>query len=320
MSRFNEISSRLPPTTFGVIVLCCVLYLVQAIANAPPLQRVTMCPHNVIVLHEYYRIMTSALYHGGLLHITMNMVSTLALSSLLERELGTIRHFLSVLVAILFTSLIYLLVALIASDVFAYNALMYQQAAGFSGVLFHMLVLETSLVGAGGDRTLFGFVNVPSWLYPWVLLVVLQLFMPNLSLLGHLSGMISGHFQLYGIFDVLVLPSEDTLRNMDQWRCLQWLARLPQFAATPSGLTLTRSSVNFPQLQCNCGRTTVRCVVHAMESVKVIIFGRGSVANANIQMCAEQPQYHIGDERDTNDETLSDPLLLAAGERASEMV
>ena len=100
------------------------------------------------------------------MHIAMNMLSTVALSGQLERELGTLRHVHSVAWAILCSNSIYMIVAYLLSILFMYDHLMYQHSVGFSGILFHMLVLECQ---AGGSRNIFGVVSVPAWVYPWVL-------------------------------------------------------------------------------------------------------------------------------------------------------
>lgn len=173
-NRLLDTPRLLPPSTFLIVGVCISCYLLQVTTGLVPLHHVTMCPRLVIYWHEYYRIVTSAFFHGDFMHIAMNMMSALALSSLLEQEMGTIRHFVSVLWAVLVTNAIYLLVAYLASVVFHTDDLMYQHAVGFSGVLFHMLVLESSLsLGIGNSRSLFGFASVPSWLYPWVLYVVM---------------------------------------------------------------------------------------------------------------------------------------------------
>jgi hypothetical protein len=41
-------------------------------------------------------------------------------------------------------------------------------------------------------RSLFGFCNVPAAVYPWALLILLQIMMPGISFLGHLSGILCG--------------------------------------------------------------------------------------------------------------------------------
>ncbi len=64
-------------------------------------------------------------------------------------------------------------------------------AVGFSGVLFALTVQE-SFLGAGSSRSLFGLVNVPSKLYPWAMLVAMQLILPGVSFEGHLAGLLVG--------------------------------------------------------------------------------------------------------------------------------
>jgi hypothetical protein len=116
------------------------------------------------------------------------------------------------------------------------------RSAGFSGVLFHYVVLEVSESRGAGTRALFGLASVPDRWYPWALyvsrrpspalcapacalhlraffasislprapchaslflrplqrfsLVAIQIFMPGVSFLGHLSGILSGNLQL----------------------------------------------------------------------------------------------------------------------------
>ena len=60
----------------------------------------------------------------------------------------------------------------------------------YSGILFAFASLE-SFLSPAPTRSLFGMITVPTRLYPWALLIVLQL-LPNISLLGHLSGLIVG--------------------------------------------------------------------------------------------------------------------------------
>jgi hypothetical protein len=44
--------------------------------------------------------------------------------------------------------------------------------------------------------------------YPWALLILFQLLMPRVSLLGHLSGILSGFAYTYGLFHWLLLRPE----------------------------------------------------------------------------------------------------------------
>lgn len=70
-------------------------------------------------------------------------------------------------------------------------------------------------------------------------MIVLQLLVPGLSFAGHLSGIVAGTLQLYGLLDC-VMPSETKLLEMDEWACFGCLRALPSFVATTtdSGLPL----------------------------------------------------------------------------------
>jgi hypothetical protein len=56
-------------------------------------------------------------------------------------------------------------------------------AAGFSGVIFAMAVDESSL-SPFPTRSIFGLFSVPTRVYPWVLMLLIQLIMPGVSLVG----------------------------------------------------------------------------------------------------------------------------------------
>lgn len=241
----------------------------------------TMCPRMILYLREYYRIITSALFHGNLMHIGMNMLSTFHLSAVLEKRLGTIHHLISTLWAILLTSLFYVLVACLASFVIGYDAWMYEHAVGFSGVLFHFCVLECNMM-SNQSRNLFGMVNVPAYLYPWALLIVLQMFMPNLSLLGHISGIATGSMKYYGLLQFTSVGAET-----DSWTVFSWLARYPAFAPAPSGggevrlfqepLALVHSLRQFI-------RSMFKLLSNVLETVSVCLFGRGHRLNSNSRL------------------------------------
>lgn len=100
-------------------------------------------------------------------------------------------------------------------------AYLYSSAVGFSGVLFAMAVDEASLSPAA-TRSLFGLFSVPTKLYPWVLMLVLQLVLPNVSFLGHLSGVLIGFAHTWGAF-AWAIPSLVTLRKVE---AAPWFGRI----------------------------------------------------------------------------------------------
>jgi membrane associated rhomboid family serine protease len=287
MSRSQEILRDIPPTTLWIIGLCTLLYVLQLILDLN-LNTVTLCPHLVLYLHEYYRIITSCFFHADLMHVGMNMVSTAAISSILEKRFGTLRHLVTTLWSVLLTSCVYILVALFLSLGLGYDSLMYQHALGFSGVIFHMSILECSLA-PNRSRSVFGFFSVPSYLYPVALLVALQMFMPNLSFTGHLAGIFMGVLQVFGFLDPISV-SDDYLREMESWTSLRWLTSRASFCATPTPAVSQTGGQRDPtalwqMIQHSCGAVKT-FLGNVSETLQVAVFGRGRDLNSNIQLAA----------------------------------
>lgn len=279
-NRFSETMAKTPPATLGIFAVCVGIYALQ-ISMDLDVELFTMCPRLVLYVHEYYRIVTSALFHGSLMHIGMNMLSLFHLSTLLEQRLGTLPHLVSTLGAILLTSLVYIFIAWVAS-VFTYDGWMYQHSVGFSGVLFHYCVLECNMA-SNTSRSLFGMIHVPTYLYPWALLVILQMFMPNLSFLGHFSGILTGYCQYYGLLDIMTVGPE-----LDSWSACSWLAQRSNCVAAPSNndnhhRTFQEPSAVVHSIRGGC-RTACRFVGHILETFSVCLLGRGQRLNANIRL------------------------------------
>jgi membrane associated rhomboid family serine protease len=295
MSRSHEILRDIPPTTLGIIGLCTLLYVLQLILDLD-LHKVTLCPRLVLYLNEYYRIITSCFFHADIMHIGMNMVSTAGISSILEKRFGTLRHLVTTLWSVLLTSCVYILVAVFLSVVIGYDSLMYQHSVGFSGVIFHMSILECSLAPTR-SRSVFGFFSVPSYLYPVALLVALQMFMPNLSFTGHLAGIFMGVLQVFGFLDPISV-SDDYLREMESWTSLRWLTSRANFCATPTPAVSQTGGQRDPRallqmIHHSCG-TVKTFLGNVFETVQIAVFGRGRDLNSNIQLAAWDSSSRTG--------------------------
>jgi rhomboid domain-containing protein 1 len=226
----------IPLATLGIMALCIFVYAAQFVLDLE-LHHYTMNPHMIIHLQEYYRFITCCLFHDGLMHIGMNMMSAAAISTMLEKRLGTLQQIMTIAWAMLLTSSLYTLVSLFLHLFLGWNNLMSSHSVGFLGVLFHLLVMECNMT-PHRSQSVFGFLSVPAYLYPWALLVALQMFMPNLSFAGHLSGILTGTLQSFGAFDFLFV-SQAYLQEMEKWHSLSHLTTLPNFVATPALLETT---------------------------------------------------------------------------------
>lgn len=290
MSRFQEVARTVPPGTVGAMGLNAALFVVQIVGDVP-LPRVTLCPERVLYRGEIYRIVTSAFFHGGLVHIAMNMVSLSAVGSLLERRLGTLRTMLTMLWSVLLTSLLHIFASWLVYAALGISGPFMGHSIGFSGVIFHLSVLECNL-GTHQIRSVFNLFDVPAHFYPWVLLLVLQLVMPNLSFAGHLSGIVVGTLQLYGMLRWL-MPKENKLKELEGRPWIRWLSSWPSFVAATSDDSVV--SGNGASLRQGIGRAFLLLrtfLYNIAETIKVAIFGRGSRANSNIHLGLLTPEPH----------------------------
>ena len=153
-----------------------------------------------------------------------------------------------------------------------------------------------------------GLTSEPHFIPPSIRLVVLQVLLSNLSMLGHLSGIISGYLQLYGFFDLSEMPGEDTLKSMEQWRCLQLLTLTPNFVPTPTGQPFARGPVNFCQGLGGGARTVIRHAGHISERAKRLVFGHESSTTSGLGVSSHEYLLAESDDLEHGVET-SGPIL-----------
>jgi len=276
-NRSADALRKIPPTTLGVIGLCVSIHVCQTVLGWN-LDLFTMCPRLVLFTHEYYRVFTSVFFHANLMHIGMNMLSTSAISSALEKKLGTTTLLFSIWWSIFLTAAIYMTIAYGAFVIFRYDAWMYQHCVGFSGIIFHLSVLESHL--HPGPRSVFGCFSVPSSVYPWVLLLVLQLIMPNLSFLGHLAGILTGTLEYYGVLDVLFV-TDHFLIQIESLPVMRKLTSLDSFVATNPGNRQRLRAESSSSSSSSLGRSihqgfgiVWKFVRDVIETILVCLFGR----------------------------------------------
>jgi rhomboid domain-containing protein 1 len=148
----------------------------------------SLIPYNVIEKGEYYRIFSHCLLHGNFFHLLMNMNALIRILPMLIRVK---QNFILMMVVLLFSyNIVYIGISIILNKYFNYNYLYYSSVIGFSGILFGLVYIN-SLINYGGYFVFMGHM-IPHKYYPIFVLFVSQIVMPNVSFLGHFSGIIAG--------------------------------------------------------------------------------------------------------------------------------
>ncbi|KAL3816906.1 hypothetical protein ACHAXA_006982 [Cyclostephanos tholiformis] len=268
MSRASETLASIPPATRLIVSVCSLTYAMQAFLD-PPLADYALNPDAVLHDGQFHRLITGALLHSNLLHIVMNMTSTVAIGGMLEGRIGTLAMFLTISWGIFLVSSTYVLISWLAHVALG---LRMRNCVGFSGVIFQLSVLESNYGPGERARSVFGIVDVPSTAYPWALLVALQFMMPRVSFLGHLSGILIGTMQVA----VGVPHGTGGIRAG---------ARIGLNRIVGGGGTTTTAAVERVARCASSLASRLRVISSIVrEGAHIAIFGRGADANANVRM------------------------------------
>ena len=189
-----------------LIIFMTIFYLLQlALFDDTVNGLLTMYPRRIIENGEVWRLITSMFGHLGIFHLVSNMYSFSFLGMTLETTIGTLSYFYHILVFGILSNLLAVGISYFmyfGGDPMPINT----QAMGFSGVLFALIVIDVHLSG-GPNRSVLGFFTVPSWLYPWVMLFILSLIIPNVSFMGHLCGILVGYLYKFKLLSWLTPPN-----------------------------------------------------------------------------------------------------------------
>ena len=241
----QAVFEKTPPLGTLFIIGTCVLLHVATLFNFLALQQVSLLP--ALVLPPYFqiqRLVSNAFFHGGFFHILFNMLTLQQLGPSLEATVGTTRFMLLSLVLAFVAGLLYVAVCYGCSVVFQDSTWLLSSAVGFSGVLFAYATIESFSPSAAPTRSFYGLFNVNSKLYPWLLMAVLQIVMPNVSFLGHVTGILVGVMHAQGLLYCVLPPARWVSRAEDVGGCLSFLRTLPNFVPCPAPETTTTVPTN----------------------------------------------------------------------------
>ena len=214
-TRGRDFYGSLPLGTRGVLVTCVALYVTGVLLGFDDFAQICMAPAWVLRDWQVYRMFTSVFFHGSVLHLAFNMMAFVPMASSLERLLGTVQFTYILVLFTLLASSYHVGLAFIGGTL-GYPS-MHECAIGFSGVIFGVIVVDTHLSSVA-QRSIFGFFTVPSQYYPLSLLIFLQVLMPSVSFVGHLSGLLAGLTYVRGHLNPLLLrPSTTTWIERHAW-------------------------------------------------------------------------------------------------------
>jgi membrane associated rhomboid family serine protease len=110
-SRIQEFLSTVPAVTRILLFTNIAVHILLFVTSFPSYE-LAITPILIVARGEYYRLISSAFVHGGLLHIGMNMSTLLAIGRSLEMQYGSVTMmFLTlwalVLCGVMFVSLVW---------------------------------------------------------------------------------------------------------------------------------------------------------------------------------------------------------------------
>jgi membrane associated rhomboid family serine protease len=171
--------------TLGLIAANVVMFVVTAISAAsvgnPPMENqwspvfadLAQSPVEVAYLDQWWRVITAAFLHIGPVHLAMNMLALLLFGSELERQLGRARY-----------AAVYLVSALGGAAAIQLLGDPLVRVAGASAAIY-------GLLGALGVLMLASRQDIRGLLTLLAINVFIS-FLPGISLLGHLGGLVAG--------------------------------------------------------------------------------------------------------------------------------
>lgn len=182
---------RKPPVTAALLAANTLIYLRPGSLDSllPTIGEVLFNPYLIVKHRDLKRFFLSAFYHLGESHLVYNMMSLLWKGIQLETSMGSV-EFASMVAALLGMSQGITLLLAKSLLFFNYERAYYSEyAAGFSGVLFAMKVVLNSQ--SETYTSVHGLI-VPARHAAWAELILIQMFVPGVSFLGHLGGILAG--------------------------------------------------------------------------------------------------------------------------------
>lgn len=210
------------PCTSLTVALCTLTYVIRVLFRKEESMDAlgALSAYLVVQKYQIWRAVTYCIIHVNVTHLLFNMMALVHLGLVMEVRMGPV-GFLKTMGMVSLVGVVLYCLFCYAVD-FALSQTIYKTTltVGFSGILFGLLSIESIRGGVSNASkvSLYGIVSVPKWAVPWCLLVLIFFLVPSSSLVGHLSGMLSGY-----IFRVVFFNRDDDFVDED-WVLGQYVA------------------------------------------------------------------------------------------------
>ncbi|RYP80229.1 hypothetical protein DL769_002587 [Monosporascus sp. CRB-8-3] len=219
MLRARSYVLRLPLFTRGLIVAISAFWLAGLLPMWDLRQWGALIPDQMNIF-TMYRLNTFPLIHLNFFHAFLNILALTPLMERFEAEFGTLTSL----------SLFFGPLTMIPAFMYIFVERIILRGntwvVGASIWVFLLLGIEAIRTYKTNPYLVIGTHNIPTWVSPLVMVVVVKALVPSSSFFGHLSGVATGY--LFGLgYLKFVAPPEKVLRWIEGR--LNLLARLPHY-------------------------------------------------------------------------------------------
>ena len=184
----RNLKEKRPYVTYATLIICVLMYLVSYYLsqNYGEVNTYIFLGANyemfTVGLWQFWRLVTAAFLHGGIMHLLMNMLSLYVMGPYLERELGSLKFGIMLYGSVILASL--------TSILFGGNGV----SVGLSGGLYGLMAIYL-LIGYK-NHTLNNYATMQI-----VLINVLINFLGGVDVYAHIGGFIAGVILYYAMFE-----------------------------------------------------------------------------------------------------------------------
>lgn len=208
---FNVFVKRCP-VSFVLIVLMTLAFLIDLVFPMDPILHYGALQPFRVYYGQWYRLFLTIFIHGGFIHFLFNTFFGLAiLGAGLEKLIGSIKYAVVFLFSGIGSSLLIYFVNLRINP-FLVTIGASGAIFGFLGVFLYIILFRRELIWESDRQYLVGLL---------VLNLITTFIAPNISILGHIGGLICGFIIAYFLFLSGFKGRREHRRLRKEWKKIQ---------------------------------------------------------------------------------------------------